>query len=87
MTTSVLFSGESFRARFTSVVLLAEMEPVSRIAFEYPIYGMDILDDGSVSVAGGGGRMKSGIPNSCVRVSSQFGSCLSALGMPDRFVS
>lgn len=43
------------------------MEPVSRVAFEYPIYGMDIFDDGTLAVAGGGGRMKSGIPNSCVR--------------------
>lgn len=57
----------------------AEMEPVSRVAFEYPIYGMDVLDDGTVAIAGGGGRMKSGIPNSCVRMSfSLFSSIFSA---------
>lgn len=43
------------------------MEPAARIAFEYPLYALDLLPDGAIAVAGGGGRMKSGIPNGCVR--------------------
>ena len=44
------------------------MEPLSRYVVEFPIYGMEVLDDGCFAIAGGGGRMKSGIPNACVRL-------------------
>ena len=48
------------------------MEPVTRIALEYPIYALDTLDDDTIIVGGGGGLMKSGIPNACVSISSLY---------------
>lgn len=43
------------------------MEPLNRLVLEYPVYGMDTLENDVLAVAGGGGQMKSGIPNACVR--------------------
>jgi WD40 repeat protein len=39
------------------------MEPTSRLVLDFPVYGMGSLGGGAVAMAGGGGRMKSGIPN------------------------
>ncbi|CAN8073687.1 unnamed protein product [Agarophyton chilense] len=41
------------------------MEPLDRVVFTFPIYGLDLLPGAGIVVAGGGGRMKSGIPNVC----------------------
>eukprot|EP00178_Gracilaria_changii_P008090 TRINITY_DN24_c0_g1_i7.p1 TRINITY_DN24_c0_g1~~TRINITY_DN24_c0_g1_i7.p1 ORF type:complete len:652 (-),score=78.29 TRINITY_DN24_c0_g1_i7:2428-4383(-) len=41
------------------------MEPLTRVVFSFPVYALDLLSGDVVVVAGGGGRMKSGIPNSC----------------------
>eukprot|EP00171_Calliarthron_tuberculosum_P019257 IDg19257t1 len=41
------------------------MEPVARLQVSFPIYGMNLISDGSVAVTGGGGRMKSGVGNGC----------------------
>jgi hypothetical protein len=39
------------------------MQPSSRLVMDFPVYGLSVLSGGAVAVAGGGGRMKSGIPN------------------------
>ncbi|KAI0557572.1 WD40/YVTN repeat-like containing protein [Gracilaria domingensis] len=41
------------------------MEPLTRVVFTFPIYALDTLSGDDIVVAGGGGRMKSGIPNVC----------------------
>ncbi|PXF45527.1 Membrane glycoprotein spo14 [Gracilariopsis chorda] len=41
------------------------MEPINRVSFTFPIYALDGLPGNRVAVAGGGGQMKSGIPNAC----------------------
>lgn len=42
------------------------MKPVNKYSFSFPIYVLDLLPDDAIVIAGGGGRMKSGIPNVCV---------------------
>lgn len=39
------------------------MQPTSRLVLDFPVYGMGSLQGDAVAMAGGGGRMKSGIPN------------------------
>jgi hypothetical protein len=39
------------------------MQPAGRLVLEFPVYGMAVLSDNTIAVGGGGGRMKSGIPN------------------------
>lgn len=44
------------------------MEPISRLTTDYPIYALGQLPENALAVTGGGGRMKSGVPNACVRI-------------------
>lgn len=42
------------------------MEPCERLLLSFPVYGMAVLSDGTLAIAGGGGRMRSGVSNGCV---------------------
>lgn len=46
------------------------MKPSAHVALEHPVYGLTVLADDHIVVSGGGGRMKSGIPNLIVRATS-----------------
>lgn len=43
-----------------------DMQPLSRIVLSYPIHALGHGGDNCIVVTGGGGQMKSGIPNACV---------------------
>lgn len=45
------------------------MEPIYRLNLTYPIYALSLLPDNGIVVTGGGGLMKSGVPNACVSLS------------------